>query len=86
MKRKWNQSADRLASESPRQERGKVVILDQDRQDLITLNRLGELLLPEQVDHAVKKGTAITRSALRRRCQPRILKEEVVQQIRVDRI
>ena len=62
------------------------MISDQDPQDLMTLNRLSELLLPEQVDHAVKKGTAITRSALRRRCQPRILKEEVVQQIRVDRI
>ena len=29
---------------------------------------------------------AITRSALRRRCHPRILQEEVVPEIRVDRI
>ena len=41
MKRDWNQSADRLASESLRQEKGTVVILDQDHQDLIILNRLG---------------------------------------------
>ena len=61
------------------------MILDQYRQDLITLNQLGELLLPERVDHAVKVA-AITRSALRRRCQPRILQEEVVQQIPIDRI
>ena len=58
---------------------------DQERQDLITLNRLNELLLPERVGRAVKV-TAITRSAQRRRCQPRILQEEVVRQIRIGRI
>ena len=61
------------------------MISDQDHEDRIALNRLGELLLPERVDHAVKVA-AITRSALRSRCQPRILQEEVVQQIRIDRI
>uniref|UniRef100_A0AAV1UK23 Integrase catalytic domain-containing protein n=1 Tax=Peronospora matthiolae TaxID=2874970 RepID=A0AAV1UK23_9STRA len=85
MKRDWNQSADRLASEALQQEKGTVVFSDQERQDLITLNRLNELLLPERVGRAVKV-TAITRSAQRRRCQPRILQEEVVRQIRIGRI
>ena len=40
MKRDWNQSADRLASEALRQEKGTVVVSDQERQDLITLNRI----------------------------------------------
>ena len=85
MKRDWNQSADRLASEAPRQERGTVVVSDQERQDLTTLNWLNELLLPERVDRAVKVA-AITRTAQRRRYQPNILQEEVVQQIRIGRI
>ena len=61
------------------------MISDQERQDLITLNRLNELLLPERVDRAVPVA-AITRTAQRRRCQPRILQEEVMQQIRSGRI
>ena len=43
MKRDWNQSADRLASEAVQKEEGVFVDFDQDRQDLITLNRLNEL-------------------------------------------
>ena len=58
---------------------------DQDRQDLITLSRLGELLVPNKVDRAIRV-TAITRSSARRRCEPQILQEEIVQQVRIDRI
>ena len=61
------------------------MVSDQERQDLFTLNRLDELLLPERVDRAVKSA-AITRTAQRRRCQPRILQDEVVQQIWIGRI
>ena len=85
MKRDWNQSADRLASEALQREKGMIVVSDQDRQDLITLNRLDELLIPSQVEQVVKVA-AITRSAVRRRCQPEILQEEIVQQVRIDRI
>ena len=52
---------------------------------MITLNRLYELLLPNQIDRVVKVA-AITRSAARRHCQPEVLQEEVVQQVRIDRI
>ena len=61
------------------------MISDQDCQDLITLNRLGELLLPVRVDHAVKVAT-ITRSSPKKTMSPRILQEEVEQQIWIDRI
>ena len=60
-------------------------ITEQERQNLITLNRLDELLLPNQTDRVVKVA-AITRSAARRHCQPEVLQEEVVQQVRIDRI
>ena len=85
MKRDWNQSADRLASQALRQEKGTVVISDQDRQDLLTLNRLSKLLSPERVDQAVKVAT-ITRFTLRRRCHPIILQKQFVQKIQIDRI
>ena len=85
MKREWNQSADRLASEALQREKGVTDVTEQERQNLITLNRLDELLLPNQTDRVVKVA-AITRSAARRHCQPEVLQEEVVQQVRIDRI
>ena len=85
MKREWNQSADRLASEALQREKGVTDVTEQERQNLITLNRLDELLLPNQTNRVVKVA-AITRSAARRHCQPEVLQEEVVQQVRIDRI
>ena len=82
MKRDWNQSADRLASEALQREKGVTDVTEQERQNLMTLNRLDELLLPNQTDLVA----AITRSAARRHCQPEVLQEEVVQQVRIDRI
>ncbi|GMF33270.1 unnamed protein product [Phytophthora fragariaefolia] len=46
MKREWNQSADKSASAALQQEEGVVVTSEDDKQDLITLNRLDELLKP----------------------------------------
>ena len=68
MKRDWNQSADRLANEALQWEKGTTVVSDQERQDLITLNRLDELLTPRKVDPIVKVHV-ITRSAVRRHGQ-----------------
>ena len=48
MKRKWNQSADRLASTALQNENGRTVVAEEDRRDLITLNRLDELSKPKQ--------------------------------------
>ena len=72
-------SASKQAS---RKEKGTVVVSDQERQNLITLNRLNEFLIPKQTEQVVKVN-AITRSTIRRRCQPEILQEAIVQQIRL---
>ena len=85
IKRDWNQSADRLASAALQQEKGTIVTSDQDLQDLISLNRLDELLTPGCDDRVVRMA-AITRSAVRRRQQPESMQEETVQQLRIERI
>ena len=85
MKRDWNQSADRLASAALQRENGTIVTLEDDRQDLKTINRLNELIKPRSTE-VVVKVSAIARSPRRKRQQPDILQEEVVQQMRVDRI
>ena len=77
MKRDWNQSTDRLASEALYHEKGSSIVTDRQRQNLITLSRLGELLVPKKVGRAIRV-TAITRSDKRRRCRPQILQEEIV--------
>ena len=71
MKQEWNQSADRLARAALQQKKGTIVTSDQELQDLISLNRLGELFMPKKVDRVVRMA-AITRSAQRRRRQPEI--------------
>lgn len=85
MKREWNQSADRLASEALQSKRGMVVVDEGYRQDLMSLNRLDELLKPKRVDHIVKLA-AITRSAVQKGRQPELLQEEIVQKMRIERI
>ena len=66
VKRDWNASAGRLASEALQKEKGWIVMDDQDRQDLSTLNRLNESLLPRKTNQRVRVA-AITRAAIRRR-------------------
>ena len=85
VKRDWNASADRLASEALQKEKVGIVMNDQERQDLITLNRLDELLLPRTMDKRVRVA-AITRADSRRRRSPQILQEEIVQQMRIERV
>ena len=85
MKREWNQSADRLASTALQSEKGRTIVAEEDRQDLMTLNRLDELLKPKQ-DGQLARITAITRSAERIRHEPEVIQEEIVQRIRIQRI
>ena len=85
MKREWNQSADQLASSALQQDTGTVVISDSERQDLVSLNRLDELIVPNRPDQVVKMAT-ITRSTSRSRGRPQVICDEVVQQIRIERI
>ena len=85
MKRNWNQSADRLATNALQQEKGTMTVSDQDRQNLHMLNQLDELLTPKNVNRVVKIS-AVTRSAVRRRRLPEVMQDEVVQRIRIERI
>ncbi|GMF46651.1 unnamed protein product [Phytophthora fragariaefolia] len=85
VKRKWNQSTDKLASAALQQEEGVTVTSDDDKKDLITLNRLDELLQPRN-DSGVACVTAVTRSTRRRRPVPSILQEAIVQRMRSERI
>jgi len=85
MKRDWNQSADRLASSALQREEGAIITSGEELQDLITLNRLDELLKPRD-DSAVAYVAAVTRSARRRRSAPEALQEEIVQRMRCERI
>ena len=84
VKRDWNASADRLASEALQNEIGGIVIDDNDRQYKVTLNRLDELRVPRKTNQQVRVA-AITRAAARRRQSPQIVKEEIVQHIRIER-
>ncbi|POM72982.1 LOW QUALITY PROTEIN: Reverse transcriptase, partial [Phytophthora palmivora] len=83
MKRDWNQSADSLASAALRRESGVVIVKEEERQDLMTLNRLDELLIAKD-DATPVKIAAVTRS--RKKCRPQVLQEEIVQRMRMERI
>ncbi|POM68675.1 Reverse transcriptase [Phytophthora palmivora] len=83
MKRDWNRSADSLASAALRRESGVVIVKEEERQDLMTLNRLDELLIAKN-DATPVKITAVTRS--RKKCRPQVLQEEIVQRMRMERI
>ncbi|ETL86969.1 hypothetical protein L917_13711, partial [Phytophthora nicotianae] len=50
VKRDWNQSADRLANTALHQQEGIAVTSEVDRDDLVVLTRLQELLLPKDDD------------------------------------
>ena len=85
MKRDLNASANRLESEALQKEKDCIVIDDKDRQDLVTLTRLDELLIPRKTNHMVRV-TVITWESARRRHSPQIGQEKIVQQIRIERI
>ena len=59
MKRDWNASADRLASEALKKEKVGIVIDDNDRQDLVNINRLYELQLPHKTNQRVRVAPII---------------------------
>ncbi|POM63128.1 reverse transcriptase, partial [Phytophthora palmivora] len=75
--------ADSLASAALRRESGVVIVTEEERQDLVTLNRLDELLIAKN-DAATVKIAAVTRS--RKKCRPQVLQEEIVQRMRMERI
>ena len=61
------------------------MLTDQDYHDLSAINRLGEILTPGYNDQVIKMA-AITRSTMRRREAFTPIQEDVVQEMRLDRI
>ncbi|OWZ13770.1 reverse transcriptase [Phytophthora megakarya] len=85
VKREWNQSTDKLASATLQREEREIVTSEDDRRDLITLTRLGEMLKPKLIETVVSVN-AITPAAGRQRLTPKAMKEFIVQHIRCQRI
>ncbi|KAG6586714.1 reverse transcriptase [Phytophthora cinnamomi] len=88
VKRDWNGSADSLASAALQRQGGILVDDETDLQDLVTLNRLHEILVvrKEEADSVARVSPATTRSKARSRSTPTVLQEEVVRELRIDRI
>ncbi|POM63971.1 Reverse transcriptase [Phytophthora palmivora] len=90
VKRDWNGSADSLASAALQRQGGVEIESDEDKQHLITLNRLNEVLVVKRADQAAQITAVVTRSGLRSTIRttsdPRSLRVEVVQDLRINRI
>ncbi|GMF19246.1 unnamed protein product [Phytophthora fragariaefolia] len=83
LKRDWNQRPDKLASAALQREAGEQVTSQTDIDDLATLNRVAELLVP-QSQISVVKSAATTRSRQRRDWE--VLQEPLVKRMRMERI
>ncbi|POM64548.1 Reverse transcriptase, partial [Phytophthora palmivora] len=90
VKRDWNGSADTLASAALQRQGGAEIESDEDKQDLITLNRLDEVLVVKRTDQAAQITAVVTRSGsrstIRTTSDPQSLREEVVRDLRIDQI
>ncbi|KAJ8548835.1 hypothetical protein ON010_g10836 [Phytophthora cinnamomi] len=100
VKRDWNSSADSLASAALQRQGGILVDEAKDLDDLVTLNRLDEILVTEaEVDDSVAHVSPVTtrsntgsrprsnaESGSRSRSTPTALEEEVVRELRIERI
>ncbi|POM80758.1 LOW QUALITY PROTEIN: Reverse transcriptase [Phytophthora palmivora] len=65
MKRDWNQSADSLASAALRRESGVVIVKEEERQDLMTLNRLDELEMMQPQSRSLQSQDRVRNAALK---------------------
>ncbi|OWY97810.1 reverse transcriptase, partial [Phytophthora megakarya] len=85
VKRDWNGSADSLASAALQRQKGIEVPEGPGYQDLVTLNRLDEILIPK-TENPVARVAAVTTRAARARSPAYVLEEGLIREIRVDRI
>ncbi|POM58035.1 LOW QUALITY PROTEIN: Reverse transcriptase [Phytophthora palmivora] len=90
VKRDWNGSADSLANAALQRQGGVKIESDEDKQDLITLNRLDEVLVVKRTDQAAQITAVVTRSGprsiIRTTPDPQSLREEVFRDLRIGRI
>ena len=85
VKRDWNQSADRLASEALHQQRGVDSVPRKEWPGLEAINRLPELLVPKDQEQTARV-CAVTRSIPLIREYEEMMQADVLQQLRVERI
>ncbi|OWZ08871.1 reverse transcriptase [Phytophthora megakarya] len=85
VKRDWNGSADSLASTALQRQGGIEIQEMPGYQDLVTLNRLDEILIPK-TENPVVRVAAVTTRAGRARSQAGVMQEDLIREIRVDRI
>ncbi|EGZ13346.1 hypothetical protein PHYSODRAFT_335121 [Phytophthora sojae] len=86
VKRDWNGSADSLASATLQREGGVDVEDDADHGNLVTLNRLDEILVVRSDESIARLSPMTTRSGTRSRPNPTVMQEEFVRGLRIDRI
>ncbi|OWY93578.1 reverse transcriptase, partial [Phytophthora megakarya] len=84
-KRDWNGSADSLVSAALQRQRGIEVQEMPGYQDLVTLNRLDEILIPK-TENPVLRVAAVTTRAGRARSPAGVMQEDLIREIRLDRI
>ncbi|OWY98118.1 reverse transcriptase, partial [Phytophthora megakarya] len=81
VKRDWNGSADSLASAALQRQCGIEIESEAEIQDLITLNRLDEILIVKAEEEIAQVSAVTTRSKARHS-----LREEIVRELRIERI
>ncbi|KAE8885766.1 hypothetical protein PF010_g23992 [Phytophthora fragariae] len=88
VKRDWNGSADSLAGAALQRQAGVEVDEDSDFENLVTLNRLEEILVAKEAEeHPTAKICPVaTRATGDPRSLPAVLQEEVVRDLRIGRI
>ncbi|OWZ14655.1 LOW QUALITY PROTEIN: reverse transcriptase [Phytophthora megakarya] len=85
VKRDWNGSADSLASAALQRKGGIEVQRGPGYQDLVALNRLDEILIP-RTENPVVRVAAVTTRAARVRSSAGVMQEDLIREMRVDRI
>ncbi|KAE8957487.1 hypothetical protein PR001_g31356, partial [Phytophthora rubi] len=88
VKRDWNGSADSLAGAALQRQAGVEVEEDSDFENLVTLNRLEEILVAKEAEEhpSAKISPVATRTTGDSRSRPTVLQEEVVRDLRIGRI
>ncbi|KAE8982203.1 hypothetical protein PR001_g23802 [Phytophthora rubi] len=88
VKRDWNGSADSLASAALQRQPGIEVEEESDFENLLTLNRLAEILVAKETEEhpTARICPVVTRTAGESGSRPTVLQEEVVRNLRIERI
>ncbi|OWZ08326.1 LOW QUALITY PROTEIN: reverse transcriptase [Phytophthora megakarya] len=86
VKRDWNGSADSLASAALHRQCGVEIETDREIQDLITLNRLDEILIGPTVQIATVTTRSKANCGGRAGSNPPVLSEAVIRDLRIERI